>query len=114
MAASGTGSSPTGSANARLAPQLCYISAKEPSEPVKAATIPGVTLMQVPLVLPLEVSAETGEFIKKVSNYAEQFIYPSHHMCADCDLSGGFCSTPFSKLPTNIPGNQSPAPGSTC
>lgn len=112
--ARGTGSSPTGSANAHLAPQLCHTPMEEPSEPVKAATVPGVHQCRSLLCCHWRSQQRLGSLLKKVSNYVEQSPYRLHHMCAGCDLSGGFCSTPFGKLATNITGNQRPAPGSTC
>lgn len=63
VTACGTGSSPAESANACLAPQLHHTAVKDPSEAVKAATVPGVHWGGS--LLPLEVSAETREFIKK-------------------------------------------------
>lgn len=96
VTACGTGSSPAESANACLAPQLHHTAVKDPSEAVKAATVPGVHWGRSLLCCHWKSRQRPGSLLKKVSNYAEQFSYPPHHECTDCDLSGSFCSTPFS------------------
>lgn len=98
VTACGTGWSPAESANACLAPQLHYSPVKDPSETVKAATVPGVRWCGSLLCCHWKSQQRPGSLLKKVSNYAEQFSYPPHRVCTDCDPSGSFCSAPFSSL----------------
>lgn len=60
-----------------LAPQL-GCTTEDPSEAVKAATVPGAHRCWSLWCCPWKPQQRQGSLLKKVSNYAEQFSYPPH------------------------------------